>query len=87
MCIRDRIDCGFGEAGNTAICTRFSVDDQISGFFVTGILLAMLLGVASALRFYFISRLGERVVADLRQKVYGHILILSPAFYAQVRTC
>ena len=80
------IDCGFGEAGNTAICTRFSVDDQISGFFVTGILLAMLLGVASALRFYFISRLGERVVADLRQKVYGHILILSPAFYAQVRT-
>ncbi len=38
------------------------------------------------MRYYFISRLGERVVADIRQAVYGHLLGLSPSFYVNVRT-
>ncbi|WP_293466132.1 ABC transporter transmembrane domain-containing protein, partial [Phenylobacterium sp.] len=44
------------------------------------------LAVATALRFYFVTSLGERVVADLRKATYGHILTLDPAFFLQTRT-
>lgn len=38
------------------------------------------LGVFSAARFYMVSWLGERVTADLRNAVYGHVLRQSPEF-------
>ncbi|PZQ51139.1 MAG: ABC transporter [Phenylobacterium zucineum] len=44
------------------------------------------LAIATALRFYFVTSLGERVVADLRKAVYRHILTLDPAFFLQTRT-
>ncbi|WP_296599019.1 ABC transporter transmembrane domain-containing protein [Phenylobacterium sp.] len=44
------------------------------------------LAIATALRFYFVTSLGERVVADLRKATYGHILTLDPAFFLQTRT-
>jgi len=47
---------------------------------------AVTLALATALRFYFITSLGERVVADLRKATYGHILTLDPAFFLQTRT-
>ncbi|HEX7884627.1 MAG TPA: ABC transporter transmembrane domain-containing protein [Phenylobacterium sp.] len=47
---------------------------------------AGILAIATALRFYFITSLGERVVADLRKATYGHILTLDPAFFLQTRT-
>ncbi len=37
-------------------------------------------------RFYLMTWLGERVSADIRLKVYDHLLKLSPAFYAKLRT-
>ncbi|MFN3711639.1 MAG: ABC transporter transmembrane domain-containing protein, partial [Alishewanella aestuarii] len=37
-------------------------------------------------RFYFMSWLGERVSADLRNQVFQHLLKLSPAFYSETRT-
>jgi ATP-binding cassette subfamily B protein len=45
-----------------------------------------LLGLASACRYFFVTKLGERVVADLRKAVYGHILGLDPAFFLNTRT-
>jgi ATP-binding cassette subfamily B protein len=39
------------------------------------------LSVASSLRYYLVTTLGERVVADLRSAVFDHVLTLSPAFY------
>lgn len=39
------------------------------------------LAAASALRFYWVSRLGERVCADLRYDVFHHVLSLEPAFF------
>ncbi len=80
------VDCGFSGATTSEICTRFTLGDQLAGVFGAGIIVALLLGVASALRYYFISRLGERVVADLRRAVYDHLLTLSPGFYANTRT-
>jgi ATP-binding cassette subfamily B protein len=60
--------------------------DFIDTYFLALIAVAALLGVASASRFYFVSWIGERVVADLRQAVYAHVLNLSPAFFEVTRT-
>ena len=47
---------------------------------------ALALAAASALRYFFVTKLGERVVADLRKAVYAHILTLDPAFFLMTRT-
>ncbi|MDE2486683.1 MAG: ATP-binding cassette domain-containing protein [Alphaproteobacteria bacterium] len=47
---------------------------------------ALLLALATAGRYFFITKLGERVTADLRKAVYGHILTLDPAFFLKTRT-
>src|ERR1700761_9336858 len=39
---------------------------------LTGVMVA--LGLVTALRFYFVTKLGERVVADLRKTIYDHVL-------------
>lgn len=44
------------------------------------------LGVFSALRFYQVSWLGERVTADLRNAVYAHVVTQSPAFFESNQT-
>ena len=44
------------------------------------------MGLASAARFYFVTWIGERVVADLRERVFGHVLSLSPSFFETTRT-
>jgi ATP-binding cassette, subfamily B, bacterial len=47
---------------------------------------AAALGVFSAVRFYLVSWLGERVTADLRNAVYRHVLQQSPAFFETTQT-
>jgi ATP-binding cassette subfamily B protein len=44
------------------------------------------LAMATALRFYFVTKLGERVVADLRKVIYDHVLTLDQAFFLKTRT-
>jgi ATP-binding cassette subfamily B protein len=44
------------------------------------------LAFATAGRFYYITKLGERVVADLRKVLYDHILTLDQAFFLKTRT-
>jgi len=44
------------------------------------------LGVFSALRFYMVSWLGERVTADLRNAVYAHVVTQSPEFFETTQT-
>ena len=80
------VDCGFGGASEAAVCSNFALGTNLSAYFIAGMIVALLLGLVSALRYYFISRLGERVVADLRRAVYDHLLSLSPTFYAKTRT-
>ncbi|HSI60281.1 MAG TPA: ABC transporter transmembrane domain-containing protein [Ideonella sp.] len=45
-----------------------------------------LMGVFSAGRFYMVSWLGERVTADLRNAVYGHVVQQSPEFFETTAT-
>ena len=44
------------------------------------------LGLFSAARFYMVSWLGERITADVRNAVYGHVLQQSPAFFETTQT-
>jgi ATP-binding cassette subfamily B protein len=55
--------------------------DQLSGNFLQLFGVAAALAVFSAGRFYMVSWLGERITADLRNAVYGHVLKQSPAFF------
>ena len=48
--------------------------------------LVLLLATGTFVRFYLVSWIGERVVADIRRKVFDHILKLSPAYYELTRT-
>ena len=73
---RYMVDGGFGAGSAAALNRTFLVLGAVS----------LLLAVTSALRFYFITRLGERVVADLRQALYANVLGLDPAYFARVRT-
>ncbi len=47
---------------------------------------ALFLGFATAVRYYYVTKTGERVIADLRKGLFGRILTLDPAFYAAMRT-
>ncbi len=53
----------------------------VDQYFAMMLAVAALLAVASAARYYFVTWLGEKVVADLRADVFAHLLTLSPAFY------
>nr|WP_249171782.1 ABC transporter transmembrane domain-containing protein [Erythrobacter sp. JK5] len=44
-------------------------------------MIVVVLGIGTAMRFYFVSWIGERVVADIRLKVQRNLLRLSPSFY------
>jgi ATP-binding cassette subfamily B protein len=55
-------------------------------WFVLLLAVAVTLAIASAGRYFFVTKLGERVVADLRKVVYRHILSLDPAFFLATRT-
>ncbi|CAN5905661.1 ABC transporter ATP-binding protein/permease [soil metagenome] len=54
-------------------------------FWLLGVV-AVALAVSSALRYFFVTKLGERIVADLRKATYAHILSLDPAFFLHMRT-
>lgn len=72
---RGAIDNGF-EAGGA----------QLNFWFLLLGLNALFLGVASAVRYYFVTRTGERIIADLRTALFGRVLTLDPAFFVRMRT-
>ena len=47
---------------------------------------ALFLGLATAFRYFYVTRTGERVIADLRKGLFDRILTLDPVFYAHMRT-
>ncbi len=58
----------------------------INGYFVGFLAAAVLYGIFAALRFYLVTWLGERVVADLRGAVYRRVVRMDPLFYETTRT-
>ncbi|MBM9594659.1 ABC transporter transmembrane domain-containing protein [Roseitranquillus sediminis] len=55
-------------------------------YFIAALGLAALLAVGTGLRYYLVTRLGERVVADIRKAVFDRVIGLSPAFYERIMT-
>src|SRR4028119_102066 len=68
------IDKGFGAA-----------DGDIGRWFQYLLLVVVVMSLATAFRFYFVSWLGERVVADVRAAVQRNLLRLEPAFFEENR--
>ncbi|PIE14667.1 MAG: ABC transporter [Rhodobacterales bacterium] len=66
----------------------FSENDTglLDDYFVAALVLATLLAVGTGLRYYLVSRLGERVVADIRKAVFERVITLSPAFFERIMT-
>lgn len=58
----------------------------IDRYFMALFALAAVLALFSAARFYLVSWLGERVVADIRNVVYRHVITLSPTFFEVTRS-
>jgi ATP-binding cassette subfamily B protein len=68
------IDKGFAAGGDV---------ESIARWFRYLLLIVVVLGLGTAVRFYFVSWLGERVVADIRLKVQENLLRLSPGFFEE----
>ena len=68
------VDRGFAAGGDPG---------DIGRWFRYLMLIVVVLGLGTAARFYFVSWLGERVVADVRSRVYRNLLRLSPGFFEE----
>lgn len=55
-------------------------------YFGAAILVAALLAVGTGLRYFLVTRLGERIVADMRKAVFARVISLSPEFYEKTLT-
>lgn len=61
----------------------FSADDatKIDNYFLVLMAFTLLIGFFGAARAYFVNWLGERVVADLRDRVFRHVVAMDPTFF------
>jgi ATP-binding cassette subfamily B protein len=66
------VDHGFGKGASAA---------SVAPYFMQLLAIVAVLGVATAVRFYFVSWIGERVVADLRIAVQAHLLTLDTNYF------
>ncbi len=70
------VDKGFHAGADPAV---------IAPYFWALLAVVAVQGVATAVRFYYVSWIGERVVADLRRTVQRHLLSLDPGFFEENR--
>ena len=76
---KQMIDMGFGGTGDHSI-------KHVDLTFLALFGVATVLGISTAARFYMVSWLGERVTADIRSKVYSHVVTQSPQFFETTQT-
>ena len=76
LAVRRVIDHGF-TAANAAL---------VNQYFLGMLLVVVLLALGSAIRFYYVMWIGERVVADVRDALFSHLLKLSPGFFETQRS-
>ena len=70
-----RVVDGFGEGA-----------EILDIYFAAAFGIATLLALGTGLRYYLVTRLGERVVADIRRAVFDRVIGMSPAFYEKIMT-
>lgn len=76
VAVRRIIDHGFTTSNAVLVNQYFSVM----------IAVVLLLALSSAIRFYYVMWLGEKIVADVRDALFTHLLKLSPGFYEAQKT-
>ena len=76
VAVRRMIDFGFSD----------KAAQLIDSYFAVMVLVVAVLAVSSALRFYLVTTLGERIVADLRSDVFAHLTRLSPSYFDAARS-
>lgn len=64
----------------------FNKSNLLDSYFAAAMGIAFLLAVGSGTRFYLVTRLGERVVADIRKAVFARVIAMSPVFYEKIMT-
>ena len=55
-------------------------------YFAAALIIAAALALGTGLRYYLVTRLGERVVADIRRALFDRMMGMSPAFFERVMT-
>ncbi len=58
----------------------------LNQYFLAALIIAALLALGTATRYYLVTRLGERIVADIRRALFERVIGLSPAFYERIMT-
>ena len=76
VAVRRMIDFGFSDKAVQLIDSYFAV--------MIGVV--AVLAISSAMRYYLVTTLGERIVADLRSDVFAHLTQLSSSFFDTART-
>ncbi len=75
LAVRQVVD-GFGSA----------TEQILDSYFLIALGVAVLLALGTGLRYYLVTRLGERVVADIREAVFARVIGMSPVFFEKVMT-
>ena len=65
---------------------RISDNALLNQYFMAALAMAALLAVGTGLRYALVTRLGERVVADIRKAVFDRAIGMSPVFYERIMT-
>ncbi|EAQ23144.1 ABC transporter transmembrane domain-containing protein [Roseovarius sp. 217] len=70
------------------VVDNFNADNGaiLDQYFGAALLIAALLAVGTGLRYLLVTRLGERVVADIRKGVFDRVIGMSPAFFEKLMT-
>ena len=76
VALRHMIDAGFSSDHS----------QRIDSVFIALFAVACVMAAATATRYYLVTWMGERLVADLRSNVYQHVLGMSPQFFETTRT-
>lgn len=65
---------------------RFSEAALLNQYFIAAMVIAGLLALGTGLRYALVTRLGERVVADIRKAVFDRVITMSPVFFERILT-
>ncbi|MBO4168073.1 ATP-binding cassette domain-containing protein [Cereibacter azotoformans] len=60
--------------------------ELLDQYFAAALLIAAALAAGTGLRYYLVTRLGERVVADMRRALFDRMMGMSPAFFERIMT-
>ena len=58
----------------------------LDSYFGAALAIALVLAIGTGVRYYFVTRLGERVVADIRRALFDRVMGMSPAYFENIMT-